>query len=71
MTTATLPPSASSPLPLLLPHTRLHALQVSVVTVENGTAVVRYKGPPAIGKGVTAAIRDKFPDIKEVVLIDY
>ncbi len=42
-----------------------------MVTVEKGTAVVRYKGPPAIGKGVTAAIRDKFPDIKEVVLIDY
>ena len=43
--------------------------QVSVVTVEHGTAVVRYKGPPAIGKGVIAAIRDKFPDIKEVLLV--
>eukprot|EP00798_Chlamydomonas_sp_ICE-L_P027153 gene27153-2387_t len=35
---------------------------------EQGTAVVKYAGPKAIGTGVTAAIRDKFPDIIEVIL---
>jgi hypothetical protein len=27
------------------------------------------QGPPAIGKGVSAAVKDRFPEIKEVVLV--
>lgn len=29
------------------------------------------QGPPAIGKGVSAAIRERFPEIREVVLADF
>jgi hypothetical protein len=27
------------------------------------------QGPPAIGKGVSAAVKDRFPEVKEVVLV--
>ena len=30
----------------------------------------RYKGPAPIGTGIRAAVRDRFPDIREVRLID-
>ncbi|KAF8073253.1 NIFU1 [Scenedesmus sp. PABB004] len=41
---------------------------VECASVGGGVAVLQYRGPDAIGKGVTAAVRDAFPDIKEVVL---
>ncbi|KAG2483160.1 hypothetical protein HYH03_017952 [Edaphochlamys debaryana] len=43
---------------------------VQVVSVEDGIANIRYKGPPAIGKGVAGAIKDSFRDLKEVRLVD-
>ncbi|CAM6100063.1 unnamed protein product [Calypogeia fissa] len=45
---------------------------VDVVSVDSasGIAVVKFKGPAPIGMGIQAAIKDKFPDVKEVVLVD-
>ena len=41
-----------------------------MLEVDAGTCRVKYTGPPPIGMGVRAAIKDKFPDITEVVLVD-
>ncbi len=43
---------------------------VEVLLVENGCATLRYKGPASIGTGIKAAIRDKFPDVTEVVFVE-
>jgi len=43
---------------------------VEVLDVKKDTCLLRYKGPKPIGKGVQAAIKDRFPEIKEVILID-
>jgi Fe-S cluster biogenesis protein NfuA len=45
---------------------------VDVVSVDSasGIAVVKFKGPAPIGMGIQAAIKDKFPDVKDVVLVD-
>ncbi|KXZ48915.1 hypothetical protein GPECTOR_24g204 [Gonium pectorale] len=43
---------------------------VEVLSVEGGVATLRYKGPPAIGKGIQGALRDSFHDIKEIRLVD-
>lgn len=40
---------------------------VEVASVEGGVVSLRYIGPPAIGKGVAAAVKDAFaPNVKEV-----
>ena len=44
--------------------------EVDVVSLDGGQCTVWYTGPAPIGMGVKAAIKDKFPDIKEVVLVD-
>jgi Fe-S cluster biogenesis protein NfuA len=43
---------------------------VEVVEVGNGKAKLNFTGPKPIGYGMIAAIKDKFHDLKEVVLID-
>lgn len=43
---------------------------VEVLTVEGNRAELRYKGPASIASGIKAAIRDKFPDVQEVVFVD-
>ena len=43
---------------------------VEVVHVNDGVCRLKYSGPVPIGEGIKAAIRDKFPDIREVVLED-
>ncbi len=43
--------------------------EVEVLAVEGGKCTVRYTGPAPIGMGVRAAIKDKFPDITEVLLV--
>jgi Fe-S cluster biogenesis protein NfuA len=43
---------------------------VEVWEVSNGKAKLNFTGPKPIGYGMVAAIRDKFHDLKEVVLID-
>ena len=40
------------------------------LAVEDGVCRLRYTGPPPIGMGVKAAVKDKFPDIKEVVFVE-
>lgn len=35
-----------------------------------GVVTLNYKGPLPIGYGLRAAVRDKFPDIVEVLMID-
>ncbi|PRW61409.1 nifU chloroplastic isoform A [Chlorella sorokiniana] len=43
---------------------------VEVVGVEQGVCTLHYKGPLPIGYGLRAAVRDKFPDIVEVMMVD-
>ncbi|KAL4427165.1 hypothetical protein ABPG77_001169 [Micractinium sp. CCAP 211/92] len=43
---------------------------VEVVAVEQGICTLRYKGPKPIGYGLRAAVRDKYPDIIEVLMLD-
>ena len=41
---------------------------MQVLSVENGVCIVDYDGPPPIGMGIQAAIKDKFPDIRTVTV---
>lgn len=43
---------------------------VEVVEVGGGRATLRFSGPKPIGYGVTAAIKDKFPDVTQVFMLD-
>lgn len=43
---------------------------VEVLSVEDGQVSLRYKGPKSIGTGIKAAIRDKFPEIREVLFVE-
>jgi Fe-S cluster biogenesis protein NfuA len=43
---------------------------VQVLEVGHGKAKLNFTGPKPIGYGMVAAIRDKFHDLKEVVLLD-
>ena len=40
---------------------------VEVLSVGGGKCELKYTGPAAIAKGISAAIKDRFPDISEVV----
>ena len=42
---------------------------MQVLEVGQGVCKVRFEGPPPIGMGVQAAIKDKFPDIRNVELV--
>ena len=44
---------------------------VEVVSVEAGVATLRYKGPAPLAKGLTAAVKDQFKDISEVVIVGF
>lgn len=44
---------------------------VEVASVGSGVAVLHYRGPAPIGKGIAAAVKDAFPDLKEVVMRDF
>ena len=52
------------------PNLQNYGGEVEVLVVEGGKCTVRYTGPAPIGMGVRAAIKDKFPDITEVQLVD-
>ncbi|KAF7152455.1 hypothetical protein RHSIM_Rhsim01G0292400 [Rhododendron simsii] len=41
---------------------------VEVLSVGGGDCLVKYMGPESIGSGIKAAIKEKFPDITNVVL---
>jgi len=46
--------------------------KVEVVDVQQGTCIVKFKGPLTLGKGVVASIKDKFaPHIHEVILVGF
>lgn len=45
--------------------------KVEVQAVDDGVCEIRFLGPKPIGMGIRAAIKDKFPDVKEVVLKDW
>eukprot|EP00897_Mesotaenium_endlicherianum_P004008 jgi/Mesen1/3635/ME000020S03162 len=59
-------------LDMLRPAIQNFGGSVEVISVDSsrGTCEVKYKGPPPIGMGIQAAIKDKFPDIRKVVLLD-
>jgi len=55
---------------MLRPAIRNYGGSVEVVSVDTmkGECQVRFQGPVPIGMGIQAAIKDKFPDIKQVIL---
>ena len=57
-------------LDILRPAIKNFGGSVEVLSVEGGDCRVKYKGPESIGSGIKAAIREKFPDIVNVVLTD-
>ncbi|CAK9211624.1 unnamed protein product [Sphagnum troendelagicum] len=56
---------------ILRPAIRNYGGIVEVISVDttSGECQVQFKGPAPIGMGIQAAIKDKFPDIKSVVLL--
>jgi Fe-S cluster biogenesis protein NfuA len=44
---------------------------VEVASVGSGVAVLHFKGPAPIAKGISAAVKDAFPDLKEVLVKDF
>lgn len=55
-------------LDILRPAIRNYGGSVEVLSIEEGECVVSYTGPETIGSGIKAAIKEKFPDITNVVL---
>ena len=46
-----------------------YTLIMQVLEVKGGKCRVKYEGPPPIAMGIQAAIKDKFGDIKEVIVV--
>ena len=57
-----------SHLEVLAPAIKAYGGVVLVKRVVAGVAVVGFRGPPPLGQGIAAAVRDKFPDVREVLL---
>lgn len=57
-------------LDILRPAIKNFGGNVEVLSVEGGDCLVKYMGPESIGSGVKAAIKEKFPDIVNVVFSD-
>ncbi|KAH7437983.1 hypothetical protein KP509_05G099600 [Ceratopteris richardii] len=57
-------------LDILRPAIHNYGGSVEVLSIENGECKVKFRGPPAIGMGIQAAVKDKFPDIVSVILVD-
>ncbi|XP_031274115.1 nifU-like protein 1, chloroplastic [Pistacia vera] len=55
-------------LDILRPAIKNYGGSVEVLSVEGGHCIVKYVGPESIGSGIRAAIKEKFPDIEDVVL---
>ncbi|KAK3423699.1 hypothetical protein EUGRSUZ_H00910 [Eucalyptus grandis] len=55
-------------LDILRPAIANYGGSVEVLSVEAGDCRVKYVGPESIGSGIKAAIKEKFPDITNVVL---
>ncbi|KAL5700770.1 NifU-like protein 1 [Ranunculus cassubicifolius] len=54
-------------LDILRPAIKNYGGSVEVIAIDGGDCVVDYKGPESIGSGVKAAIKEKFPEILNVV----
>ncbi|XP_009798989.1 nifU-like protein 1, chloroplastic [Nicotiana tabacum] len=54
-------------LDILRPAIKNFGGSVEVLSVEEGNCNVKYVGPDSIGSGIKAAIKEKFPDIVNVV----
>ncbi|CAL1398731.1 unnamed protein product [Linum trigynum] len=57
-------------LEILRPAIKNYGGSVDVLSIKGGECQVRYTGPESIGSGVKAAIKEKFPDIQNVVFVD-
>lgn len=55
---------------LLRPAIEGYGGKVEVLKVEDGICELRFSGPAPISKGIQAAVKDKFPDIKEISFVD-
>lgn len=55
-------------LDILRPAIKNYGGSVDVLSVEGGHCTVKYVGPESIGSGIRAAIKEKFPDIEDVIL---
>ncbi|MCO5586689.1 hypothetical protein L7F22_040631 [Adiantum nelumboides] len=62
--------SVNAHLDILRPAIYNYGGSVDVVSVDNGECKVKFKGPPPIGMGIRAAVKDKFPEISSVILIN-
>ncbi|XP_065860281.1 nifU-like protein 1, chloroplastic [Euphorbia lathyris] len=56
-------------LDVLRPAIKNYGGSVEVLSIEGGECLVKYSGPESIGSGIKAAIKEKFPDITNVVFI--
>ncbi|XP_034692096.1 nifU-like protein 1, chloroplastic [Vitis riparia] len=54
-------------LDILRPAIKNYGSSVDVLSIEGGDCLVKYTGPESIGSGIKAAIKEKFPDIVNVV----
>jgi len=55
-------------LDILRPAIKNYGGSVEVLSVEGADCLVKYIGPESIGSGIKATIKEKFPDITNVVL---
>lgn len=62
--------SVNSHLDMLRPAIHNYGGLVEVISIEGEICHVKYNGPDQIGVGIQAAIKDKFPEIKNVVLLN-
>ncbi|KMT10045.1 hypothetical protein BVRB_5g122570 [Beta vulgaris subsp. vulgaris] len=54
-------------LDILRPAIKNYGGEVEVIAIEGGDCTVRYGGPETIGSGIKAAIKERFPDISNVI----
>lgn len=54
-------------LDVLRPAIKNYGGTVDVLSIEAGDCHVKYTGPESIGSGIKAAIKERFPDIVNVV----
>ncbi|XP_066381421.1 nifU-like protein 1, chloroplastic isoform X2 [Miscanthus floridulus] len=63
----TTPEAVNRHLDILRPAIANYGGSVDVLAVDGEDCLVRYDGPESIGSGIKAAIKEKFPDITNVV----
>ncbi|XP_031497083.1 nifU-like protein 1, chloroplastic [Nymphaea colorata] len=59
--------SVNAHLDILRPAIKNYGGSVEVISVDGGDCTVKYVGPDSIGSGIKAAIKEKFPDIVNVI----